>query len=515
MKSIKKWTSRELAAQCVMPRLSVEQYLNNATYQAAINSLVHSGIGGFCVFEGDIKHTTRILEQLQAMSEVPMIFAADFEWGLPMRFSDGTEFPHHMALAKTNDGLLVYDSAKAIAEEAQSVGLSWNLAPVCDINTNPDNPVINIRAFGEDTETVSKYSGAYIEGTQAGGLLACAKHFPGHGDTRDDSHLMLPVMKQSIETIKSRELEPFRNAIDKKVKSIMAGHLLVEAIDDKYPASISEKVIKGLLREELGYEGLVITDALNMKAVTGRYSDQEAIRLAAKAGNNIMLMPADPAGAINELSAYADENKNIRRHLENSARLLLKEKKEAGLIPQFARKDFEEKLFDRNRKLALKAAFHSIDMGGSMKLIPLPDSKTFAGFAFLQKESDLRQASRFFTMLAQATESDCDFGFIDENITDENIEDLKKNITNADFIIFPVFIKGRAYTEKIDYSEVLNRIIRKLADERDYIVIFFGNPYIAGRVDAPLKIKTYSDSMASLAAAIMKLTDKGLDRLSI
>lgn len=270
------------------------------------------GVGGIIFLGGSAAELAVRTEELQSWSAIPLLMAADIEEGVGQRFSGATWFPPPMtlgailrsnakAIAPTNPTLALdyaYQMGAVIAQEAEAIGLNWVLAPVVDVNNNPDNPVINIRAFGEDVDTVTKLTRAFIKGSQGYPVLTTAKHFPGHGDTAVDSHLALPVLAHSPERLESLELEPFRGAIAAGVDTIMSAHLLIPSWDAQYPATLSPRILTGKLRQELGFEGLIVTDALIMGGITNSYGATEAPILAVEAGADILLMPVDPEGAI-------------------------------------------------------------------------------------------------------------------------------------------------------------------------------------------------------------------------
>jgi beta-glucosidase-like glycosyl hydrolase len=214
-----------------------------------------------------------------------------------MRLTDGTSFPHHYALGKANN--YTEKIANAIAKEMKSIGIHWNLAPVCDINSNPKNPVINIRSFGEDKNIVSKNVVDYINGLHKENIISCAKHFPGHGDTETDSHTAFPVITKSLQELEQNEMIPFVEAIKSGVKSIMLGHLIVKSISE-LPMSLSNEAVK-YLRNKLNFNGLILTDALDMQAITDTYGD-DAPLLAFKAGVDIILMPENPMLVIEQIT---------------------------------------------------------------------------------------------------------------------------------------------------------------------------------------------------------------------
>ncbi|MGI6369179.1 MAG: hypothetical protein GX372_04155 [Ignavibacteria bacterium] len=508
MVKFKTWTNEALAAQCIFPKLDCDKYLLELDYKEEIKELARLGVGGFCVFNGTTESARNVLSELQIFPQVPLLFCADFENGVTMRLEDGTDFPHAMALGKT--GEFTGKVAKAIAKEAKDLGVLWNLAPVCDINSNPKNPIINIRAFGENSEVVSKNIVDYINFLQGENVMACAKHFPNHGDTKVDSHIEFPKIYKDYDEL-ADEIIPFIAAINCGVKSIMVGHLFLEKIDDKYPASLSPKIICDILREKLNYKGIVVTDALDMKAITNSFKLEEIIKLAFLAGNDVLLMPENPLKAIEILSDIIKENDEHRTKIEISVDKIYNCKRWVKLIPQYA-KETTTSVFIEHQKLALRAALQAVEIQneGMENFLPISEEEDFAAFSILQRAEDLQAASRFFTMLAGASENDCDFAYLDENISEDEIEAMLENIENAKFLIFALFYRRRAYAKGVENIDKLNYIIDKLAAGREYVTILFGDPYIAEAIQSKLKIMTFSDSFPSLAAAIMKLTGRVL-----
>ncbi|WP_421657539.1 glycoside hydrolase family 3 protein [Leptothermofonsia sp. ETS-13] len=273
------------------------------------------GIGGVILLGGSAAEIALRTQQLQGWAKVPLLIAADVEEGVGQRFSGATWFPPPMALAAIAEKNLLLakhyamQMGTAIAKEAQAIGLNWVLAPVVDVNNNPDNPVINVRAFGSTPEIVSDLAIAFIQGAQHHPVLTAAKHFPGHGDTATDSHLDLPVLNHSLERLYQVELPPFRAAIAAGVDAVMSAHLQIPAFDPDYPATLSHRVLTEELRQTLEFDGLIVTDALVMGAIANRYGANQAPVLAVEAGADILLMPVDPEGAIAAVCAAVEEGR--------------------------------------------------------------------------------------------------------------------------------------------------------------------------------------------------------------
>ncbi len=498
----------KIAARCVIPRLNTPYYYEQEDYKKIIHKLIEYGVSGFCIFGGEVNQVKNMITELKAIAEQPLIFSADLEYGLPMRFLGGTGFPHAMALGRTEDPTKSGIAAKFIAKEAKLLGIDWNLAPVCDINSNPKNPIINIRAFGEDDLTVSQHSVYYMKATQNEKVLACGKHFPGHGDTEVDSHLDLPILEKTGEEFQI-ELKPFINNIKNGIKSIMIGHLWVKAMDeDKIPATLSHNVITKLLKEKLGFEGLIISDALEMKSIANHYKSGEATIKFFEAGGDIALIPENPFDAIEELSAEIAKNSDLKEHLNESYRKLKKEMNFVGAMnPSSIDEDFKDH-FMEHEKIALELARESVELKIENNVIPIQEGMQYAGFAFLQKEDDFGPASMFFNFMQQALENDCDFAYINEEISEEDLEQMKLGTDDADIILFAVFHRSRSYVGDIGTSEKISAIMKKIAMGKPIITVYFGNPYLADEIRSDVSVLTYSNSLASLAAATMILSGR-------
>lgn len=241
-------------------------------------------IGNAIVKQSDAISQVKFLNRLQDESKLPLLVSADAEWGLAMRMPDTIAFPRNMTLGAVQNIDLIEQMGREIGRQSKLVGIHINLAPVADVNNNPANPVIHMRSFGEDPEAVADRVVAFTRGLQGAGVMACVKHFPGHGDTNIDSHRGLPVINHSLERLEEIELVPFRRAIKEGVKALMTAHLYVPALDPLYPTSLSKSCL-----ELVQFDGLIISDALNMKAVADRYSPEEIAILARRAGCDILL----------------------------------------------------------------------------------------------------------------------------------------------------------------------------------------------------------------------------------
>ena len=290
-------------------------------------------IGGIILMQDDAEQEIPLVNEFQKKSRVPMLFGMDAEWGLYQRIKTAHKFPWAMTLGAIQDNNLVYEMASKIAEDAKKMGIYWNFAPVVDVNTNPKNPIIGNRSFGSDVQNVIAKSLAYAQGLQDNGVLAAIKHFPGHGDTDVDSHLDLPVVKHSLERLNKIELAPFKALMDKKIGGVMIAHLYVPQLEKgkNIPASISYDIVTNLLKNKFRYEGLVITDALNMNAVAKKYPAGELDLRAFKAGNDVLLFSQDVPTGKKLIKEAIQKGEISEKRLEESVKKILKTKYLLGL----------------------------------------------------------------------------------------------------------------------------------------------------------------------------------------
>jgi beta-glucosidase len=292
---------------------------------AQLRALLESGVGGVILLGGRAAEVALRTAQLRRWAGQPLLLCADVEEGVGQRFDGATWLVPPLALGR----LYGREPQRAVAlaerygrctgRDARALGLNWVLGPVCDVNNNPSNPVINVRAWGEDPKAAGALAEAFVRGAQAEGVLTCAKHFPGHGDTSSDSHLTLPLLPHSGGRLAAIELPPFQQAIAAGVASVMTAHLMLPALDPERPATLSQPVLTGLLRQQLGFGGLVVTDALVMDAIAGRYGAGEAAVLALEAGADLVLMPADAEAAIAAIADALHSGRLSPERLEASA----------------------------------------------------------------------------------------------------------------------------------------------------------------------------------------------------
>jgi len=351
MAAAQKWaesTLREMSVDEKIGQLLFTTYHGSFTPRdaAAYRNMMHDvedlHVGGFInitqgsplgIIKSQVYPTAILTNQLQAKSKLPLLIGADFERGTGMRLNEGTSFPTAMALAAAGDPQDAYTMGKITALEARAVGIQWIYAPDADVNNNPGNPIINTRSFGEDPDRVAQFVSAFVRGVEENGGLATAKHFPGHGDTAADSHIDLPVIRADRDRLEKLELVPFRAAIAAGAGSVMTGHLSVPALepDADTPATLSQSILTGVLRNELRFEGLVVTDAMDMGGITTRFAPGEAAVRAVLAGADALLMPPVPDAAFEALQQAVKSGRVPRERLDASVRRILLAKARLGL----------------------------------------------------------------------------------------------------------------------------------------------------------------------------------------
>jgi beta-glucosidase-like glycosyl hydrolase len=333
-------TTREKIAQLFIVAFNDNPEDKNT--KEAIELISKEKVGGVIIMNSSLTPGARMINHLQSLSEIPLLVTLDGEWGVAMRFDSVIAFPRQMQMASMDNESLVFKVGAAIGEQTKRLGMTVNYAPSIDVNNNPSNPVINTRAFGENKEVVARYGIAYLRGMQSSGVAGSAKHFPGHGDTDTDSHLALPVLPFSRQRLDSLELYPFRKIIEAGTDMVMVGHLDVPSLDNSgRPSSISPRIVNDLLRVELEYNGIIITDALNMKGVS-EYMPKERLPLEAyKAGSDLILMPENVKKAIDIMERAVEDGELSSHSLNIRTKKMLMLKSRLGLFESPVQIDLE------------------------------------------------------------------------------------------------------------------------------------------------------------------------------
>ena len=435
-------------------------------------------IGGLIVFQGSPYLVTTKLNKFQASSKIPLITSIDGEWGPAMRLTNIPAFPKAMALGAVSDDSLIYQMGAEIANELKRMGIFINFAPVVDVNNNPNNPVIGIRSFGENPDQVIQKANLYMSGMQDNGVMAVLKHFPGHGDTDTDSHKSLPEILHERARLDSIELKPFRALIDSGAMGVMTAHLHVPALDSNKSSisSLSPLVINELLKDELGFEGLIFTDALNMKGASETYGSGKVEVAALKAGNDILLMPKDVSVAIESI-LKAIENKELsKKQIKRSCRKVLtqKYKLEIDLQTINSTDSLTEDLNNPKaeyiqRQLTAKSLTLIVNQHNLLPLTKL-NQKRIVSLSIGQEEpKDFNQMLEKYVDIRSI--------HLSNKSTEQQMNSIADQLKKDDLLI--ISFQGNIWTasEHFGFSTKWRNFIANLNNSYPVVLVMFGNPY--------------------------------------
>lgn len=467
-------------------------YYKNILYQIDSNF-----VGGVCFFKGTQKDLLKLNKLYDSHAEIPLFVAIDGEWGLNMRLSEMETFPLNMTLGALpkNKYHLVKDMACVIAKECKSLGININFAPVVDININPNNPVINMRSFGQDKYKVSILAREYVKGLQENGIMAVVKHFPGHGDTETDSHKATPIIKHNKSFIDSVDVYPFRYNINKGAWATMVGHLQVPALseDSLKVATINKDIITDYLQEDLGFEGLVFTDAMNMKGLTNLYADGEAEVLAILAGVDILLMPENTDKAIETIINAIEENKIPKQLIEQKCKKILSWKYDMGLVANRGKYfPIDSNLYEKTKELNEQIAENTVTLLDNKGQV---SRKTDLSFTNKDTVSLVLLGNVGFEVLTSNLTTDIPTKIyrIHSKMKDKEVDSIIFAIDSTKTII-TAFGGARFSNSKSNYGipdisiGVLNKIEKKC---KDNIILMFCNPYTLKLIDSSFECKAF------------------------
>jgi beta-N-acetylhexosaminidase len=525
--TLKKMTLDDKVGQLLVSSFGSE-YLSTDSreFDALVKSIHEYRIGGFHVFGGaeptpdvllDANYgsvtlgqplaAASLLNRLQAIASYPLLNSADFETGAGFRLEGATAFPRNMAFGAAADERLAYEAGRITAMESRAIGVQVNFAPVVDVNNNPRNPVINTRSYGEDPGEVGRLGSAYVRGLQAGGMIATLKHFPGHGDTDVDSHLGLPIIKDPRETLDRTEFPPFKAGIAAGAGAVMTAHIEMPALDPSpnTPTTLSEKIVTGVLRREMGFGGLIYTDSMGMAGVTALYKPGDAAVRAIKAGNDIVLHSPDDSAAFAGIKAAVQSGEIPPARLDASVERVLRAKARAGLhrarlvnldaLPNIvggrAHQAVADEVSQRSITL-LKDERHQVplNVAKDAQILYLSVLDSPGGWR-------IGAPSRAFIPELKRRWPGVTSVELTERSTANELELVRAMAPRYDAVIASVFVRAASGSGRMDLPANMQGLLRTIARQTEqsrkpFITILFGNPYTATFLpDVPAMLLTY------------------------
>jgi len=547
-KTLRSLTLDEKIGQMVMADANIVFWNRESDeYKKLQHHIVENKVGGVILFRSEVWPSAVIINRWQQMAKTPLLIAADLEMGMGMRLDDTPWWPPNMAVGATGDTKWARLQGEATALQARAMGINWLYAPSADVNNNPENPVINTRSYGEDPGLVAEFTKAFIEGAQAAGAMACAKHFPGHGDTATDSHIGLPVVDVSRDRLDKLELVPFRAAIEARVGSIMSAHIALPQLETELaapvralgereatsaeflsqteanaprvtlPGTLSPKILTGLLRDELKFNGLIVTDAMSMAGVAARYTPAESAVRAIKAGADMILKSPDLDAAIAGIKQAVASGEITETRINASVERILRAKAALG---RHTRRAIDLNEVDRVvsdpkfNQVAEQIADHSITLvRDEQKLLPLKieSGKTrLLNLTFTDEED--RAITRPFVDGLRARGAQIESHTLDQRSSEAEIERALSRFRAESFdaVIFSVAVRARSGKGSVALPKAGQHIAERLIyGQAPLIVISFGNPYLLMAIpESPSYLLAYSPFPMSQRAAAKALLDE-------
>jgi beta-glucosidase-like glycosyl hydrolase len=478
---------------------------SSVAYQQLLHHVRENHVGGVMWSVSNVYETAQLTARLQGAAHVPLLISADLESGMGMRFLDTTYWPWAMAVAATGDPSLAEAEGRVVAREARMVGINHIYAPIADVNVDADNPVINTRSFGEDPVDVSRFVAAFVRGVQSEHVLATAKHFPGHGDTHVDSHRSLPILNVDRKRLDAVELLPFRAAIEAGVRSIMIGHLAVPSLDDELvpvrspapgenlygttvaevpsngtmPATTSKKIVAGLLRRDLKFDGLVVSDAMDMGGITEHFSAGEAAIRAIEAGQDQILLSPNVDAAIAGVKAAVASGRLTEARIDESVRRILAAKAFAGAPGGTPEEIFQGVDTKEHRDLAASIARRALtlvrEQAGSL---PVKKSARVVIITVSDFPEVLSPLPDFEREMRRRLTAPPQTFLIDARSSAESIGPIAAAAQSADAVIFAMAVRTRSGSGSIAVPQTASKLLADLAPRVPTFAISFGTPYL-------------------------------------
>jgi beta-glucosidase-like glycosyl hydrolase/CubicO group peptidase (beta-lactamase class C family) len=460
-------------------------------------------IGGVCLFQGGPTKQATLINEMQAMTKTPLLISIDAENGLGMRMDSIISLPRQMMMGAIDDPSLIYQYGRLVGEQCKRIGIQMNYAPVIDVNNNPANPVINDRSFGEDKHKVAMLGIQYMRGLQDVGVMACAKHFPGHGDVSVDSHYDLPVISKSKTELDSLELYPFRQIVKAGIASVMVAHLSIPSLDDRknIASSISNNVVNGLLRKELGFNGLIITDALDMQGVAKYFPAGEISVKALEAGNDMLCLPGDIPGSIAKIKESIRKKNLTWEQINARVKKVLTAKYQYGLSMlqpvdlNNLTNDLNAKTTEMHRQIAQRSI--TLLRNEDQAIFPLAKGRRVAYLGIgLNKDNEFAKEIR--------DEYDAHVYYFDYNLKQEMVKPMLDVLKfRYDVVIIGVHRYNRFPANNFGISDAAKSLIDSVQRQNRTITMVFGNPYaIKDMCDSRILVACYQDDEITQQTAV-------------
>ena len=521
-KTLRSMTVDEKIGQMIMPGYEIGSFRNvdSEEFAKVRRNIVEFHVGGVHVYGGDPTPVALAINEMQKLTKVPLLISDNFEGGVGYVLFGATRFPLAMAIGATGDERLAYEAAKVTAQEGRAIGVNVNFYPVADVQNNPANPIINIRAFGEDPAMVSRFVSAYIRGAQENGQIATAKHFPGHGDVASDSHLEMPVLNVTAQRLESVELPPFRAAVAQGVAAFMSAHIWLPQIEPEkgLPSTLSKNVITGILRDELGYDGVVFTDAMTMRGVSANFKNDDATLRAVEAGADIILIPPSVEDSFRAIKSALESGRLAESRIDVSVRRILTAKARFDLANPKNRfvdvdrlmtilgtrehRDFAQRIEDQaitlvrdeNQALPLRAS-------PDLRVVQINVVDTRSGW----REGAVGRvvAAELPKRFPRAVTVQ-----VDDQSTPTELDLVRKLAMTGDALVVNGFIRVAAYKGSIDLTPAEVTLLRDLAAmKKPFVFTVFGSPYVLTHIpELPSYIVTYDTSPLAEMAMVRAIT---------
>lgn len=455
---------------------------DDASYRELISQIKDHHIGGVIFFSGEIYGQAILTNKLQEASKIPLWITQDMEYGAAMRVRGTTRFVPAMGVAATQNTEYAYWMGKVTAREAKALGVNQIYAPVLDVNNNPNNPVINVRSFSGDAQTVASFGEAFIKGAESEGVISTAKHFPGHGDTDTDSHISLPTINYDYARLDSLELVPFRSAINNGLESVMSAHIAFPKISNTptMPGTMDGSIINGILQDSLAFDGVVVTDGLEMSGIASNYSPGSAVVKALQAGADLMLLSPDLLTAINEVEKAIEKGEITEERIERSVRKLLKWKEQHGLFRQnhVNIEGLSASISTRaNELIADEISRKSLTLvKNENNILPIRPDKYPKIMVLSVADDESGSTGSGFAERLRTYHPDVTFHVLDKRTSEEEELKILKDAVETDLLIIGSFIYVRS-GQSVQISDEQMELLNSLPDKPS-VLVAFGNPYV-------------------------------------